>query len=125
MDAEVATFALSSLRMDKGEDLEYAMASIKRMAARKPVYYAYDIICTTEQLKEANRLLPIVIKEIRKQNPQLQEENLYAGITTDPSHRPDGAEMLFANLIDQGLLDPDIRNVPLQDIYPQREENWK
>lgn len=113
---------MGSLRMDKGEDLEYALASVKRMSAKNPVYYAYDIICTTEQLREANKLLPLIVKEIRESNPQLEDDNFSAGITTDFYKRP-GAEPILKRLIENGDIDP--KDLVMADINPDREKSWK
>lgn len=117
-----SVYAFTSLRMDKGEDLEYGHQTIARMTARKPEYYTLDIVCKPEQLTLANKIYGLLKVRILKLNPQLTYESLCIDITTNIMERP-AALMLATRLHKKGV---DIGgNIDLIDVHPDREKNWE
>lgn len=103
---------LHSLYMDRGETLDYALESVKRMSLQQPSEYFYDILCTPDQIELAGKYLTIITKEIKKLNPQLIDETMFFGVTTNEDIRP-AAMTLAMRMKDQP-------NPPFLDINPKR-----
>lgn len=122
MEPPQITINLGSVRMDKGEGRKYALAALKRAAARNPTYYCLDIICREEQDYDAHYLQEYMRPRIRKALPKAK---IFLGVTTDFWKRP-GAEALIMQLRKDGVpLEIFTNENNWQDINPKRETHWK
>jgi hypothetical protein len=115
--------ALQSIRLDKGEGMEYAQASTTRFAAQEQKFWACDIVCRPDQKTEGDILALTLKKLILGASPQLKEENLFIATTTIFDERP-AAFMMLRQLIDERIIQPrDLQNI--HDINPARKKSWK
>jgi hypothetical protein len=104
--------------MDRGEGLQYALASILRMSKYQPVMYSFDIICQPQQDIEAVQLKAIIKDTILESNPQLGREQFIIMCSNDPAFRPAAELLVFRH--------PEIAgNFHLKDPNPNRDKSWK
>lgn len=107
------TVALASLYLDRDETLETAFESVTRMAKQHPSEYYFDILCRIDQVAEAGIYLGLIYDQIRLANPQLIDEAIVIGLTTNKDIRP--AAMTLA------LRMKDDKAMRFMDLNPKRK----
>lgn len=105
--------ATGSLYLDRDETIDYALASVERMAAQNPTEYYYDVICRVDQVEYAGRCLAEVAAQISELCPQVIDEAKHFGITTNEWFRPGMMSAVQAH----GDSDFDMR-----DLNPERKQ---
>jgi len=105
--------AMMSLYMDRGETIKYAAESIGRISVQKPSAVYYDILCRPDQLELAGKWLGYIYKLVKEMNPQLIDEAIFFGLTTNDEFRP-AAMSLASSMKDQPM-------PPFLDLNPERK----
>lgn len=116
MSDNIIMVAVGSVRLDKGEDIEYGYAAVERLRGKGITHYGFDVIYgDPSQKKRAKIYLSLMRKRIAERLPDV---TLYSGITDNEMVR-EGAEKLlkYAHSIDSD-------GMGLMDINPGREKDW-
>ncbi len=103
------TLAMGSVRMDKGEGVEYLEGQMERMAKQGPEHYFFDIICEPGQIEDAVKLLGRFYELVADVMPL---EHVHAGVTCQNMIRP--ATMALVMLTQHG-------EVAVKDINSERQ----
>lgn len=103
-----ARIAMGSIYLDKGEGVEYLEGQISRMRTQRLEQYFFDIICRTDQIPDALKVLARFYDLVADMLPL---NKVYASITCNEMVRP--ATMALAVLTRGG-------DVDMKDLNPNR-----
>lgn len=88
LEKHEAGAAYGSLYMNQGEKLQKAKVQIIRVSEQKPLVWFFDIVCTPNQMPNAQSEAAFITGYIKGINGDIAEDNIVVGVTTDGMDRP-------------------------------------